>query len=87
MSTDSEVFNVPLSIHWINMIPSKKYLRANHSNFVIKELSKAIMNRSRLRDQFLQNKSAESRMKCNKKLIFVQLYFGKLKANITKILD
>ena len=68
MSTDSEVFNVPLSIHWINMIPSKKYLRANHSNFVIKELSKAIMNRSRLRDQFLQNKSAESRMKCNKKI-------------------
>ena len=26
--------------------------KANHSNFVTKELSKAIMNRSRLRNQF-----------------------------------
>ena len=38
----------------------KKYLRANHSNFVTKELSKAIMNRSRLKHQFLKNRSVES---------------------------
>ena len=44
----------------------KKYLRANHSNFVTKELSKYVMNRSRLRNQFLKNRSVESGMKYNK---------------------
>ena len=44
----------------------KKDLRANHSNFVTKEVSKAIINRSRLRNQFLKNKSVESRMKYNR---------------------
>ena len=32
----------------------KKYLRTNHSNFVTKELSKAITNRSRLRNKFFK---------------------------------
>ena len=44
----------------------KKHLRANRSNFVTKELSKVIMNRLRLRNQFLKNRFVESRMKCNK---------------------
>ena len=30
----------------------KKYIRANHSKFVTKELSKPIMLRSKLRNQF-----------------------------------
>ena len=47
---------------------NKKYLTANHSNFVTKELSKAIMNRSRLRNQFLKNRSIQSRMKYNKQI-------------------
>ena len=34
----------------------KKYIRANHSKFVTKELSKAIMLRSKLRNQFLKTK-------------------------------
>ena len=41
----------------------KKYIRANQSNFVTKELSKAIMLRSKLRNQFLKTKSQESKMK------------------------
>ena len=44
----------------------KTYLRANDSNFVTKVLSKAIVIRSRLRNQFLRNKSVKSRMKYNK---------------------
>ena len=44
----------------------KKYIRANHSKFVTKELSKAIMLRSKLRNQFLKTKSQESKMKYNK---------------------
>ena len=33
-----------------------KYLRANHSPFVTKELSKAIMLRSKLRNQYMKCK-------------------------------
>ena len=44
----------------------KKYIRANHSKFVTKELSKAIMLRSKLRNQFLKTKTQESKMKNNK---------------------
>ena len=44
----------------------KKYIRANHSKFVTKELSKAIMLRSKLRNQLLKTKSQESKMKYNK---------------------
>ena len=43
-----------------------KYIRANHSKFVTKELSKAIMLRSKLRNQFLKTKTQESKMKYNK---------------------
>ena len=44
----------------------KKYIRANHSKFVTKELSKAIMLRSKLRSQFLKIKTQESKLKYNK---------------------
>ena len=38
-----------------------KYLRANHSPFVTKELSKAIMLRSKLQSQYLKYKSKQAR--------------------------
>ena len=38
-----------------------KYLQANHSPFVTKELSKAIMQRYKLRNQYLKCKSKEAR--------------------------
>ena len=44
----------------------RKYRRAKHSIFVTKELRKAIMSRSRLRNQFIKNRSVEFRMKCKK---------------------
>ena len=44
----------------------KKYIRANHSKFVTKELSKTMILRSKLRNQFLKTKSQESKMKYNK---------------------
>ena len=44
----------------------KNYIRANHSKFVTKELSKAIMLRSKLRNQFLKTKTQESKLKYNK---------------------
>ena len=43
-----------------------KYLRANHSSFTSKDLSKAIMHRTKLRNQFLKLKTHESRLRYNK---------------------
>ena len=38
----------------------KKYLRANHANFVTKQLRKAIMKRSKLRNDFLKDRNDAS---------------------------
>ena len=47
----------------------KKYLRANHANFVTKQLRKAIMKRSKLRNDFLKDRNDASqsayRKQCN----------------------
>ena len=40
----------------------KKYLRGNHSRFVSKELNKAIMERSRLRNEYLKDKTRAARI-------------------------
>ena len=44
-----------------------EYLRANHSKFMTKKLSKAIMLRTRFRHQFLKMKTPEAKAKhmCN----------------------
>ena len=34
----------------------EKYLRANHANFMTKQLKKAIMKRSKLRNDFLKDR-------------------------------
>ena len=39
----------------------KKYLRANHATFVTKEVRKAIMIRSKLRNKSLKDKNEQSR--------------------------
>ena len=44
----------------LNKFLKKKYLRANHSRFVNKELNKAIMQRSRLRNAYLKDKTWDS---------------------------
>ena len=43
-----------------------KYLRANHSSFISKYLSKAIMHRLKLRNQFLKLQAHESTVKYSK---------------------
>ena len=50
-----------------NHAPSKKmYTRGNHLPFMNKELSKAIMNRTRLRNVYLRKRSTENRKKYSK---------------------
>ena len=65
----------------------KKYLRVIDSNFVAKEISLAIRNRSRLRNQLLKNRSVETRKKYNNQGNICVGLVKKLTENITKILD
>ena len=44
----------------------EKYKRGNRMPFVTKDLSKAIMKRSKLRNNYLKNKSDANRMLCKK---------------------
>ena len=44
----------------------KKYLRANHSCFVNRELKKAIIQRSRLRNEYLKLRTRAARIAHNK---------------------
>ena len=46
----------------------KKYLRANHANFVTKQLRKAIMKRSKLRKDFLKDRNDASERAYRKQL-------------------
>ena len=51
-----------------NHVPlKKKYVRGNHSPFMNKSLSKAIMLRTRLRNIFLQNRTKENKINYNKR--------------------
>ena len=43
-----------------------KYLRSNHSPFMNKNISKAIMDHTRLRNKFLKSRSTESKLAYNK---------------------
>ena len=64
-----------------------KFLRANRSKFVIKDVSKAAMLRTKLRNQFLEKIILEVRAKCNKQRnIYVSLG-KKAKRNCYKNLD
>ena len=51
----------------------KKYLRANHSKFVTKELSK-VMSRSKLRNRFLKIEQKNRDANTKNKEIFVYIY-------------
>ena len=43
-----------------------KYIRSNNCNFMTKELRKAIMNRSKLRNKFLKTRNEKSRRRFNR---------------------
>ena len=55
-------------LYVLNKFPplKKKYLRANHSHFVRRELSKAIMQRSRFRNKYLKIKTRAARISYDK---------------------
>ena len=62
-----------------------KFLRANHFKFVTKEVSKAIMLRTKLRNKLLKKKTLESRAKYNKQRNICVSLIKKQNEIITKI--
>ena len=64
-----------------------KFLRANHSKFVTKEVSKAIMLRTKLRNKFFKKKTLESRAKYNKQRNICVSLIKKAKQNYYENLD
>ena len=59
------------------------YLRGNNLYFINKELSKVIINRMRLRNRFLQNKSEENRRKYSKQRSYCASLLRETKENFS----
>ena len=51
----------------------RKYIRANHAEYMDKELSQAIMKRSKLRNDYLKHRSEENSWRIKSNVIFVLL--------------
>ena len=64
-----------------------KFLRANHSKFVTKDVSKAIMLRTKLRNQFLKKRTLQARTKYNKQRNICVSLVKKAKQNYYENLD
>ena len=64
-----------------------KFLIANHSKVVTKEVSKAVMLRTKLRNKFLKKKTLESRAKYNKQRNICVSLIKKAKQNYYENLD
>ena len=59
----------------------KKYLRANLGEFMIKELNKAIMARSRLHNKYLKEKSADAKTAYDKQRNYCLNFLRRTKKN------
>ena len=71
-----------------NHAPSKKkYTRDNHLSFMNKELSKAIINRARLRNVYLRKRSDENRKKYSKQRHYCVSLLRRTKRNYCCSLD
>ena len=69
-------------------VPIKhKYLRSNQSPFVDKKISKAIMNRSRLRNRFLRTRCNEDKEAYNKQRNYCVSFIWKTKQQYYNNLD
>ena len=64
-----------------------KYLRSNHSPFMNKNISKAIMDRTRLRHKFLRSRSIEDRKAYNKQRNYCVSLIQKIKKDHYNNLD
>ena len=65
----------------------RKYIRANYAEYMNKELSQAIMKRSKLRNDYLKQRSEENRLAYKKQRIFCVTLLKKKKADYFNNLD
>ena len=65
----------------------QKYVRSSHSDFLNKEILKAIMNRTRLRNKFLRSRSTEDRSAYNQQRHFCLSLARKAKKDYYNNLD
>ena len=61
--------------------PKKKYIRGNQSPFMNNTLSKEIMKKTKLRNNFLKNRIEENRNKYTKQRNFCEGFLGTTKQN------
>ena len=64
-----------------------KYIRSNNCNFMTKELRKAIMDRSKLRNKFLKTRNEESKRRFNRQKNFCVSLLRKIKRGFFGKLD
>ena len=71
----------------LNSFPpvKKKYIRANHFKFVNKDLSKTMMQRTKLRNKFVKQKTTETRLAYNKQRNICVSILCKAKRSYLKI--
>ena len=60
---------------------NKRHFRANNSSFINKTISKAIMDCTRLRNEFLRNRTLENKLAYNKQRVFSLSLVRKAKRN------
>ena len=65
----------------------RKFIRANHAKYMDKELSQAIIKRSKLRNVYLKHRSEENRLAQKKQRNFFVTLRRKKKAGYFKSLD
>ena len=65
----------------------RKYMRANHAEYMNKELSQAIMKLSKLRNDYLKHRSEENSLAYKKQRIFCVALLKKKKADYFNNLD
>ena len=64
----------------------KKYLRANQGEFMTKELNKATMTRSILRNKYLKEKSADSKIAHDKQRNYCANILRRILLTLTSVL-
>ena len=65
----------------------RKYIRGNHAKYMDKELSQAIIKRSKLWNDYLKHRSEENRLAYKKQQIFCVTLLRKKKADYFNNLD
>ena len=65
----------------------RKYIRTNYAEYIDKELSQAIMKRSKLRNDYLKHRSEENRLAYKKERNFCVTLLRKTKADYFNNLD